>query len=181
MRKKLSPAFFKRRRGQGAARLARPAGRGNLCLFLKNGIEALLGRCEEQSYADGISDRGTPYGFMYATSDSYKMPSADKDSIISVPWCNRDMNLAYHTGWSEVFGRDTDEQTVTGLQNELNAEFRINSIMEYKEQTKYNKVVPIIIQQEYVNTSDVAWEPENQAWLNIFDEVLKFLNNIINI
>ena len=53
------------------ARLARPAGRGNLCLFLKNGIEALLGRCEEQSYADGISDRGTPYGFMYATSDSY--------------------------------------------------------------------------------------------------------------
>jgi hypothetical protein len=119
------------------------------------GIEAVWGRCYEQSEADGISDRGSPWGFYYLRPDNYKLPNTRPGGLISVPWLSNDPNMIFWTGLQSHVAFDPDDPTDFGWVDvdTKNYEIYFRLVDQYREQQRFNKVVPLIVQQEYNSPS----------------------------
>ena len=113
------------------------------------GIEAIWGRCYEQSDCDGISDRGSPWGFYYFRPDNYKIPNNEPGGLISVPWLSNDPNLIFWTGVQSQLTFDPDDATDFGFVEPGNFKALFRLVDQYREQQRFNKVMPLIVQQEY--------------------------------
>ena len=116
--------------------------------FEKNGVESVWGRCYEQSATVGITDRGCPFGFYYAKPDCFKAPNTGKGGVISVPWLSNDLNLVFRTAQQPTFTFDPNDSQDMRISTPGDDSFWRAELNEYKKQTKYNKVVPLVIQQE---------------------------------
>ena len=116
--------------------------------YQQNGIESVWGRCYEQTATDGITDRGSPHGFYYAKPDCFKAPNTENGGIISVPWLSNDLNLVFRTAQQSTFTFDPGDSWDIGISSPTDDSFWIAELNEYKKQTKYNKIVPLVIQQE---------------------------------
>lgn len=143
--------------------------------FEQNGVESVWGRCYEQSATDGITDRGCPFGFYYARPDCFKVPNVDKGGIISVPWLSNDLNLVFRTAQQSTFTFDPNDAQDIGVTTPTDDSFWRAELNEYKKQTKYNKVVPLVIQQEiseFDYSTGTKWKKAGEA---IFENLLKIL------
>ena len=142
----------------------------------QNGIESGWGRCYEQTATDGISDRGSPFGFYYARPDCYKAPNLDQGGIISVPWLSNDLNLVFRTAQQSTFTFDPNDPQDIGVATATDDSFWRAEVEEYKKQAKYNKIVTLVIQQEIEEldfTTGNKRKTEGQAILENLFKVLK--------
>ena len=120
-----------------------------VAIWERLGIEAVWGRCYEQSDCDGISDRGSPHGFYYLRPENYKAPNDQPGGLITVPWLSNDPNLIFWTGVQSQLTFDPDDLTDFGFvePGKYDAWFRL--VDQFQKQARFNKVVPLIVQQEY--------------------------------
>lgn len=143
--------------------------------FEQNGVDSVWGRCYEQSATDGITDRGCPFGFYYARPDCFKAPNPVEGGIISVPWLSNDLNLVFRTAQQSTFTFDPNDPQDIGITTPEDDTFWRAELNEYKKQTQYNKVVPLVIQQEigeFDFSKQTAWRKKGEA---IFENLLKIL------
>ena len=144
-------------------------------LFQTHGVESVWGRCYEQTATDGITDRGCPFGFDYARPDCFKAPNSGSGGVISVPWLSNDLNLIFRTAQQSTFTFDPNDPQDIGVSTPGDDSFWVAELNEYKKQTKYNKIVPLVIQQEieeFSFTTRKEWKESGRA---IFENLLKLL------
>ncbi len=137
-------------------------------LYEKSGIESVWGRCYEQTDADHICDRGSPHGFYYLRPDCYKAPNTAPGGVVSVPWLSNDPNLIFRCGFQSTFTFDPDDALSMGAIAPGHCEYWFALVDELQKQTRYNKFVPLIIQQEYPS-------PGLEKTLSVLDELFAYL------
>ena len=143
--------------------------------FVQNGVESVWGRCYEQTATDGITDRGCPFGFYYAKPDCFKAPNPGQGGVISVPWLANDLNLVFRTAQQSTFTFDPNDPQDIGVSTPADDSFWRAELNEYKKQTRYNKIVPLVIQQEigeFDFSTRTHWKKSGAA---IFENLLKIL------
>ena len=143
--------------------------------FQKHGVESVWGRCYEQTATDGITDRGCPFGFYYARPDCFKAPNPGSGGVISVPWLSNDLNLVFRTAQQSTFTFDPNDPQDIGVATPGDDSFWVAELNEYKKQTRYNKIVPLVIQQEIEEfdfTTRKGWKESGSV---IFENLLKVL------
>lgn len=118
-------------------------------LYQANGIESVWGRCYEQTYTDNITDRGCPFGFYYLYPACFKVPNKANGGLISVPWLSNDLNLIFRTAQQSTFTFDVNDPQDIRVATAEDDSFWLAELNEYKKQTRYNKIVPLVIQQEF--------------------------------
>jgi hypothetical protein len=147
--------------------------------FEKVGMESIWGRCWDQSAADGISDRGCPWGFYYLNPDCYRVPNPSTNGLVSVEWVNRDLNLVFRTAWSEFFSFVSYDTILSGVLLPGRCEYWFNLVDEYRRQTKYNKYVPVITMHEFNLYSKDQNKKEYNHYTRlsplVFDELYEYL------
>lgn len=140
----------------------------------KFGITGVWGRCFEQTDADNIIDRGSPFGFYYLRPDCYKVPSTGEGGVVSVPWMSSDINLVFRTGWASGFTFDPTDVLNIGVVRSGNIDYWKSLVDEYAEQTAFNAVVPLVIQQEYAEVGEAIRRKETET-LDVLGELLDYL------
>jgi hypothetical protein len=143
--------------------------------FSQNGIESVWGRCYEQSATDGITDRGCPFGFYYERPDCFKAPNPNPGGVISVPWLSNDLNIVFRTAQQSSYTFDPNDPQDMGLTTPHDDSFWRAEIAEYKKQAKYNKIVPLVIQQEICEFDFSENKGSRRAGADIFENLLKIL------
>ena len=129
----------------------------------KLGITGVWGRCFEQTYADNIIDRGSPFGFYYLRPDCYKVPSTNDRGLVSVPWLSGDINLVFRTGWASGFTFDPDDVLNIGVVRGDDIGYWKALVDEHQRQTAYNAFVPLVIQQEYTAVGDALRRKDTEG------------------
>lgn len=149
--------------------------------FEKNGITSVWGRCFEQTYADNISDRGSPPGFYYLRPDVFKAPNDSPGGLISVPWLSNDVNLVYRLGWQSSYTFDPDDVLAIGGISADNIDYWKALIDQYIKQGRFNVINPLIIQDEYTSVGNAvrAKRPEKLAVLDKLFAYLKEKNVLV--
>lgn len=150
-------------------------GRDWVELFQRYGVESVWGRCYEQTATDGITDRGCPFGFYYAWPDCFKAPNPGSGGVVSVPWLSNDLNLVFRTAQQSTFTFDPNDPQDLGVSTPGDDSFWVAEFNEYKKQTKYNRIVPLVIQQEieeFSFTTRKEWKESGRA---ILENLLKLL------
>jgi N-acetyl-beta-hexosaminidase len=148
------------------------------------GFKALWGHCWEQSYTDDISDRGTPWGYYYASRDCYKAPAQYPDGLVGVEWTARDLNKAFHTGNPIAYSTDPNEviRARPQLCDHRQIDYWKRLVGEYQANTQWNAVVPLTMEQEsheMENSEKVrVYSPQdidNSA--DVLDEFFKYMKS----
>jgi len=116
--------------------------------YRREGVQSVWGRCYEQSYTDGITDRGCPPGFYYALPACFRVPNQKDDGLISVPWLSNDLNLVFRTAQQSTFTFDPDDSADIHVSAPDDDSFWKAELEQYQKQTRYNKIVPLVVQQE---------------------------------
>lgn len=152
-------------------------GRDWVQLYLENGIESVWGRCYEQTYTDNITDRGCPFGFYYLYPECFKVPNKESGGLISVPWLSNDLNLIFRTAQQSTFTFDVNDPQDIRVATPDNDSFWVAELNEYKKQTKYNKIVPLVIQQEFHEfaMSEPGMENRRKEGYAILESLFKIL------
>ncbi len=112
------------------------------------GCEGLWGYCWEQSWWDGITHRGIPWGQWYIDKNRYKAPSSREGGIVACEWTARDLNLAYHTSSPCIYSSDPDDVLRAGLCTGDNIEYWKKLFEDYLLNTDNNEYVYFLQQQE---------------------------------
>lgn len=140
----------------------------------KQGITGIWGAYFEQSYAEALADRGTTFGFHYMRPDCYKVPNPRGAGIVSVPWVSTDINLTFRLGGASGFTFDPDDVIQIGVAHPGRSEYWKRLVDEYRKQTVWNEVVPLIIQQEYTSVGD-ALRRKDPASLALLGDLFQYL------
>ncbi|MDG0809959.1 hypothetical protein [Cohnella rhizosphaerae] len=106
----------------------------------------LWGYCWQQSWWDGISHRGVPWGFWYADKDGYKLPSGRR--IVAAEWTARDLNLALHTDDAVYYSTDPNDVLRAGLCTGDDIDYWKKLFGDYLRNTESNDCVFFVQQQE---------------------------------
>ena len=148
--------------------------------YVQEGIESVWGRCYEQSYTDGITDRGCPPGFYYALPACFRSPNQGTGGLISVPWLSNDLNLVFRTAQQSTFTFDPNDTQSIHVTTPGDDSFWKAELDQYEKQTRYNKIVPLVIQQEtgefhFQGESPyyVKWRTDGRGILEDLFKVLK--------
>lgn len=143
-------------------------------LYQRHKIESVWGRCYEQTFVDGITDRGCPPGFYYARPDCFKVPNTQSGGVISVPWLSNDLNLCFRTAWQPTFTFDPNDTEDIGASTPTDSSFWEAELDEYQKQTKYNRIVPLVVQQETGEFERMnKWKRDGAAILENLFKVLQ--------
>ena len=117
-------------------------------IFEKLGLAGVWGHCWEQTYTDGISDRGAPWGFYYVNPDAYKTPNSRPGGLVAIEWTARDLNLAFRTGKPETFSTDPDDVRRGGITSHRSIDYWKALVTQYQRNARYNAVAPLMVHQE---------------------------------
>jgi len=83
---------------------------------VKNGgLSGVWGSCWEQVGIDGITDRGAPWGYYYASDDNYKLPSLSGKGLVSIEWTSRDLLKSLHAEAPTIYSSDPNDVGRAGL------------------------------------------------------------------
>lgn len=144
-------------------------------------MESVWGRCWDQSAADGICDRGCPWGFYYLSPDCYRVPNPGKNGLVSVEWVNRDLDLVFRTAWSEFFSFVSYDTILSGVLLPGRCEYWFNLVDEYRRQAKYNAYVPVITMNEFnlfsLDKNKLEYTHHTKLGPLVFDELFKYLKD----
>lgn len=149
----------------------------------KLGFHGLWGHCWEQTLTDDISDRGAPWGFYYASPDTYKAPNRGERGLVAVEWTARDLNLAFRTGKPETYSTDPNDVGRAGICAYRNIDYWKRMVDQYARNTKYNRMVPLAVHQEaheMENSERIrAYNPEDiESAARMLDELFKYVKKI---
>jgi hypothetical protein len=111
-------------------------------------FKGLWGYCWEQTWWDGISHKGIPWGFWYVDGNRYKIPHPGKGKIVGCEWTVRDFNPTYHSGSPCIYSTDPNDVLRAGLCTGDNIEFWKKIFDEYLKNTENNEQVFFLQQQE---------------------------------
>lgn len=111
-------------------------------------FQGVWGYCWEQTWWDGISHRGIPWGFWYVDSNRYKIPHPGKGKIVGCEWTARDFNATYHSGSPCIYSTDPNDVLRAGLCTGENIEYWKKVFDEYLKNTDHNDSVYFLQQQE---------------------------------
>jgi hypothetical protein len=148
----------------------------------KLGFKGLWGHCWEQTLTDEISDRGTPWGFYYASPDAYKAPGRGERGLVGIEWTARDLNLSFRTGKPETYSTDPNDVGRAGICAYRQIDYWKRMVDQYARNTKYNKMVPLAVHQEaheMENSDKVrAYNPEDiESTTQMLDELFKYVKS----
>jgi hypothetical protein len=152
-------------------------------IFEGLGLTGVWGHCWEQTLTDNISDRGAPWGFYYASHDSYKAPARYEGGLVAIEWTARDLNLAFRTGKPETYSTDPNDVGRAGICNADQCDYWISMADQYARNTKYNKIVPFAVHQEaheMENTTRIkAYNPDDiESAARMLDTLFKYVKKI---
>jgi hypothetical protein len=145
-------------------------------LAQKFGITGVWGRCFEQTFADNIVDRGSPFGFYYLDHACYKVPATNDGGLVSVPWVSSDPNLTFRTGWASGFTFDPNDPLSIGVIRAGNITYWKALVDAHIEQTRHNEFVPLVIQQEYPSVGDSLRNNDPEV-LQVLEELLDYVKS----
>ncbi|MGF7145116.1 hypothetical protein HNQ56_003552 [Anaerotaenia torta] len=111
-------------------------------------FQGLWGYCWEQTWWDGISHKGIPWGFWYVDSNRYKIPHQGKGKIVGCEWTVRDFNRTYHSGCPCIYSTDPNDVLRAGLCTGDNIEYWKDLFQDYLNNTDHNNHVFFLQQQE---------------------------------
>lgn len=109
-------------------------------------FQGLWGYCWQQSWWDGISHRGVPWGFWYIDHNGYKIPQGNQ--VVAIEWTARDLNLALHTEDAVYYSTDPNDVLRAGLCKGDNIDYWKKLFDEYVHNTRNNDYVFFVQQQE---------------------------------
>lgn len=146
------------------------AARGKISSDIINALESqdfkgVWGYCWEQSWWDGITHRGIPWGSWYVNPENTKAPHSGKGKIVASEWTARDLNLSYHAKSPCIFSTDPDDVYRAGLCTGDNIEYWKKVFDDYLRNTDNNEDVFLVQQQEsheMENTENFAVWPMSQ-------------------
>jgi hypothetical protein len=129
------------------------AARGQISLEIIQALEeldfqGLWGYCWEQTWWDGISHKGIPWGFWYVDSNRYKLVHPGKGKIVGCEWTVRDFNHTYHSGCPCIYSTDPNDALRAGLCTGDNIEYWKSIFHDYLNNTDHNDQVFFLQQQE---------------------------------
>lgn len=143
-------------------------------LAVEQGLTGIWGAYFEQSYADNIADRGTTFGFHYMRHDCYKVPNPREGGIVSVPWVSTDINLTYRLGFASGFTFDPGDVLSIGVVRAGNLDYWKRLVGEYRKQTAWNEIVPLVIQEEYASIGDALRRQDLES-LEVLNGLFQYL------
>ena len=111
-------------------------------------FQGMWGYCWEQTWWDGITHRGIPWGFWYIDGDRYKAPNRGKGKIVGCEWTARDLNQTWHTGSPCIFSTDPNDVLRAGICTGRDIEYWKNTFQDYLSNTANNDYVFFLQQQE---------------------------------
>ncbi len=111
-------------------------------------FQGLWGYCWEQTWWDGISHKGIPWGFWYVDSDRYKVPHPGKGKLVGCEWTARDFNPTYHSGSPCIYSTDPNDVLRAGLCTGDKIDYWKKIFQEYLNNTDHNDHVFFLQQQE---------------------------------
>lgn len=114
----------------------------------KLNFKGLWGYCWEQSWWDGITHRGIPWGSWYVDSDRYKAPSPEAEKIVACEWTARDLHAAYHTSNPCIYSSDPNDVLRAGLCTGDDIKYWKDMFDDYLKNTENNENVFFQQQQE---------------------------------
>ena len=151
------------------------------------GASAIWGSCWEQVGIDGITDRGTSWGFFYASEDNYKLPALNGDGIVSVEWISRDLLKSLHAQAPTIYSSDVNDVGRTGICNGEDISYWKTFFDNYIRNIAHNKFVFFQQQQEAheMEFGDVckAYSPEEieeaEKMLDAFFSYVKSYGDLV--
>lgn len=124
-------------------------------------FQGLWGYCWEQSWWDGITHRGIPWGSWYINGENYKAPHPGKGKLVACEWTARDLNAAYHTASPCIYSTDPNDVLRAGLCTGSDIRYWKDLFRDYLENTENNEYVFFQQQQE-------AHEMENSSAFSVW-------------
>jgi hypothetical protein len=79
----------------------------------------------------------------------YKVPNRKPGGVVSVPWLSNDLNLVFYSGYQSSFTFCATDPLRVGFIAPRHIEYWKSLVSQYVRQTRYNKIVPLVIEMEY--------------------------------
>ncbi len=141
-------------------------------------FKGLWGYCWEQTWWDGITHKGIPWGFWYISSGNYKAPHPLSGRITACEWTARDLHLSYHTGSPCIYSTDPNDVLRAGLCTGDNIEYWKKLFNDYINNTDSNEYVYFTQQQE---SHEMEHTDSFAVWpLQDIEASAKMLDNFFN-
>ncbi|TYP73252.1 hypothetical protein [Paenibacillus methanolicus] len=114
----------------------------------KLGFQGVWGYCWEQTWWDGITHKGIPWGSWYVDSHRFKVPHPGKGKLVACEWTARDLHATYHSGSPCVYSTDPNDVLRAGLCTGDDIEYWKSLFHDYLANTDHNEQVHFLQQQE---------------------------------
>lgn len=140
--------------------------------------KGLWGYCWEQSWWDGITHKGIPWGQWFIDKNRYKAPNGNSGGVVACEWTARDLNLAYHTHSPCIYSSDPDDVYRAGLCTGDNIDYWKKLFDEYLSNTDNNENVYFLHHQE---AHEMEVTDRFAVWpMSQIEEDEKMLDNFFN-
>src|SRR5690606_21564667 len=114
----------------------------------ETGFHGIWGYCWEQTWWDGITHKGIPWGSWYIDGSRFKAPHPGKGKLVAAEWTARDLHAAYHSGSPCVYSTDPNDVLRAGLCTGEDIEYWKRLFQSYLANTAHNAQVHFLQQQE---------------------------------
>jgi hypothetical protein len=112
------------------------------------GFQGVWGYCWEQTWWDGITHKGVPWGSWYIDGNRFKAPHPGKGKLVAAEWTARDLHATYHSGSPCVYSTDPNDVLRAGLCTGDDIAYWENLFQGYLANTAHNERVYFLQQQE---------------------------------
>ncbi len=112
------------------------------------GFQGVWGYCWEQTWWDGITHKGVPWGSWYIDGTRFKAPHPGKGKLVAAEWTARDLHATYHSGSPCVYSTDPNDVLRAGLCTGDDIAYWENLFQGYLANTAHNEQVYFLQQQE---------------------------------
>jgi len=112
------------------------------------GFHGVWGYCWEQTWWDGITHKGIPWGSWYIDGSRFKAPHPGKGKLVASEWTARDLHATYHSGSPCVYSTDPNDVLRAGLCTGEDIAYWKKLFHGYLDNTDHNEQVYFLQQQE---------------------------------
>lgn len=112
------------------------------------GFQGVWGYCWEQTWWDGITHKGIPWGSWYIDGSRFKAPHPGKGKLVAAEWTARDLHATYHSGSPCIYSTDPNDVLRAGLCAGDDIGYWKNVFQGYLDNTANNERVYFLQQQE---------------------------------
>jgi hypothetical protein len=120
----------------------------------------------------GVTDRGRPWSFFYASRDHYNIPSQSPDGLVAVESTSLDLNTAFHSGNSRVFSAEPDALRRSRLYADKDISYPKAILEEYIRNCPWNRFMIFLQQQPAYQMEYVSYDDYDKGTISGLADIL---------